>query len=192
MQKRVSKRRRAKNQKPLARPTMLSSLHRGWRLGALALLIACLGLAVYVASRGQSSTIATTTPVQAMNTFSEIPTVSNAPAPQQTTGLFPLSAGGPIPVPASVFRPTSIARVVLNGVTISIYAGSLARMPDTGGLVILRENLKTGQQSLHMYETKQGVGALTIVGVRSGVVMLEAANTERGEFDLGKGVFRDF
>ncbi|HZU67711.1 MAG TPA: hypothetical protein VFA09_10590 [Ktedonobacteraceae bacterium] len=191
MQKRTAKRRRVKTRKLVARPGILSLLHRGWKPGALALLIACMWLAAYAASRNQPSTIAATTSAQATNAFYETPTESrNTPIAQQTAGVLPLSVGGPIPVPANVFHPTNIARVIVNDVMMSIYAGSMARAPDTGALVILRENLKTGQQSLHMYETTKGVGALTIVGVRNGVVMLDAGNGERGEFDLGRGEFR--
>ncbi len=188
MQERISKQRRAKARKPVAAPGMLSSLHRGWKLGALALLIGCLGLAVYAASQGQSPTVDATGHAPATNAIYAMPTASDSPTAQQTTGIFSLSKGGPIPVPANVFHPTNIARIFANDVLTSIYAGSMTRTPDIGALAILQENLKTGQQSLHIYETAKGVGALTIVGVQGGVMML-ATEKGREEFDLGRGVF---
>src|SRR5207244_3581201 len=52
--------------------------------------------------------------------------------------------------PANVLHPTNIARVFVNSVLMSIYAGSMTQTPAIGALAILQENLTTGQQSLHL------------------------------------------
>ena len=106
----------------------------------------------------------------------------------QLIGVFPLSAGGPIPVPANVLHPTNIARINVDNVLVSIYAGSMVRTPTIGVLAILRENLTTGEQSLHLYQTAQPVGALTILTAHSSVLTFSAPK-ENGTFSLGTNQF---
>jgi hypothetical protein len=112
-----------------------------------------------------------------------MPIGGNTPVAQQTTGIFPLSAGGPIPVPANVLHPTNIARIVVNNVLTSIYAGSMARTPALGALAILQENLTTGQQSLHLYQTSQSVGPLTILAVHNDILTFSTPKAN-GSFNL--------
>jgi hypothetical protein len=107
---------------------------------------------------------------------------------RQTTGVFSLSAGGPIPVPANVLHPTNIARVVVNNVLTSIYAGSMTRTPSIGALAILQENLTTGEQSLHFYSTSQPMGEITILAVQNGMLTFSTPNA-RGTFDLSTKQF---
>ncbi len=106
----------------------------------------------------------------------------------QTTGVFPLAFGGPIPVPANVLQPTNIARLVRKDEITTIYAGSLTQTPTTGVLAILQENLTTGQQSLHIYRTAQPVKALTILSIQQDMLMLSSPTT-RGSFDLVRDQF---
>ena len=55
--------------------------------------------------------------------------------PQSTQlGVFPLSSGGPLPVPEAVLQPTNIARVKMGTTLISIYAGSMTHNPQIGTL----------------------------------------------------------
>lgn len=185
MRKRIHKQRRAK------KPMILLRFHWGWKLGTLALLIGCLWLVANAASHRQASTLNVTSQAAMASVLYPTPIISATPVIQRTTGVFPLAEGGPIPVPANVFRHTNIARVILNDMLTSIYAGAMTRAPDIGALAILQENLKTGQQSLHIYQTRQRVGALTIVSVHGGMVVVDTARG-RGEFDLGRGVFWGF
>lgn len=108
-----------------------------------------------------------------------------APAtPQIRTGIFPLSEGGPIPVPANVLKPVNSARVILNGEVYSIYAGSLTRQPEVGVLAVLQENLQSGAQTLHLYQSPLHRGALTIQSLRQNLLTFTAADGSQGRFDL--------
>src|SRR5690242_3750812 len=108
-----------------------------------------------------------------------------APAtPQIRTGVFTLSEGGQVPVPANVLKPVNSARVVLNGEVYSVYAGSLARQPEVGVLAVLRENLQSGAQSLHLYQAPLHRGALTIQSLSQNLLTFTAADGSRGRFDL--------
>ena len=110
--------------------------------------------------------------------------------PQHTQlGVFPLSAGGPLPVPESVLHPTNIARVMLGSTLVSIYAGSMTRNPQTGILCVLQENLTTGELHLQMHQGPQTGGALTILSVQNNI--LKIANTKtQGSFDLTTNTFK--
>src|ERR1700732_393780 len=150
MQKRIRKKRRTK--KPLTVSSRLSHLHWIWKLGVLALLIGCLALVGFAASQHQTSTVDATNHSPVTSATYPTSISSDTPVTRQITGVFPLSAGGPIPVPANVLHPTNIARMVINNVLTSIYAGSMTRTPAIGAIAILQENLTTGQQSLHLYQ----------------------------------------
>ena len=187
MQKPMHKKRQAK--KPA--PNMLSPIRWGWILAGLAVVAGCLMLVAFAASQSQASTDDFTIRPPAANTSSLPPIgsdTSGSTDTQQVTGIFPLSAGGPIPVPANVLHPTNVARVVVNNVLTSIYAGSMTRAPAIGALAILQENLTTGQQSLHLYQTSQPVGALTILAMHNDILTLSTPNAH-GIFDLGTDQF---
>jgi hypothetical protein len=181
MQKRRYKKRRTK--KPVAVPNRLSHIHWGWVAAVLAVITACLILAALAASQGKTPTDDSMVRLLATGTMATIPIGANTPGTLQTTGIFPLSAGGPIPVPANVLHPSNIARVVVTNVLTSIYAGSMTRAPATGALAILREDLTTGQQSLHIYQTSQPVGTLTILAVHNDILTLSTPKAH-GIFNL--------
>ena len=181
MQKRTRKKRQTK--KPLPVPTMLASIHWAWILAVPAVVITCLVLIANATSTRQTSTLDATIRPPVTSTYSPTPIGGDTPIAQQTTGIFPLSAGGPIPVPANVLHPTNIARVVVNNVLTSIYAGSMTRTPALGALAILQENLTTGQQSLHLYQTSQPVGALTILAVHNDILTVSTPKA-KGTFNL--------
>jgi len=112
---------------------------------------------------------------------------SNTPGIQPTlpTGIFPSAKDGPVPVPANVMTPTNMARIVMNNIVTDIYAGVMTRNSQTGALAVLQENLITGQESLHMYQTAQPVGALTILALRKNTILLSASHAPgSGTFDL--------
>ena len=181
MQKRRYKKRRTK--KPVAVPDRLSYIHWGWMVAGLAVVTACLMLAANAASQGKAPTDDSMVRPPVTGTMATIPIGGNTPGALQTTGIFPLSAGGPIPVPANVLHPSNIARVVVTNVLMSIYAGSMTRAPAIGALAILRENLTTGQQSLHLYQTSQPVGTLTILAVHNDILTLSTPKAH-GIFNL--------
>lgn len=110
--------------------------------------------------------------------------------PQQTQfGVFPLSSGGPLPVPEGVLHPTNIARVMLNSTLVSVYAGSMTKNPQAGILCVLREDLTTGEVHVRMYQGPQTGGALTIVAVQKNV--LKVTNLKmQGTFDLNTNTFQ--
>jgi hypothetical protein len=123
------------------------------------------------------------------NGVSATPTL--VPSTPQTvqTGVFPLSSGGPPPVSASILHPTNIARTLLNGTLVSIYAGSLAADPQQGVLCILRENLTTGQFNIQLYQSPRRGGPLTIVAIHNTTLNI-ADSQARGTFDLTTNQFQ--
>ena len=186
----MQKRLRKKHQTtlPVSALKMPAPRRWGWALAGLAVVIGCLMLGVFAISRNQAAPIAITTPRPVMRTSSPIASDGHPPATQQTTGVFPLSAGGPIPISATVLHPTTIAHVVIKNVFTSIYAGYLTKTPAIGALAILQENLVTGQQSLHLYQTAQPVGALTILTVQNGMLTLSTPKAS-GTFNLSTDQF---
>lgn len=152
--------------------------------GILALIVVCLLLTIVFANNhSQTTAIATTRPRPVLHSPSALSKNAISLKRQTTTGIFPLSTGGPIPVPANVLLPTNIARIASASELTSIYAGSMARKPTIGVLAILQENLLTGQQSLHLYQTPQPVGALTILAMKQGILTI-ASPKAKGTFDL--------
>ena len=111
--------------------------------------------------------------------------------PQQTQyGVFPLSSGGPIPVPEGVLHPTNIARVMLKATLVSVYAGSMTHDPRIGILCVLREDMTTGQMQIKMYQATQEKGPLTILTVRQNLLTIKDSTNARGTFDLSTNQFR--
>ena len=186
MQKRLRKKRQTK--KPVPVPGRLSRIQWGWMLAMPAVVIGFLMLMAFASSQNQPSTDDARIPPLVTGTYFPMPKGGDPPGAQQRTGIFPLSAGGPIPVPASVLHPTNIARVLVKNVLMSIYAGSMARTPAIGALAILQENITTGQQSLHLYQTSQPVGALTILAVQNDILILSTPKAS-GTFHLGTDQF---
>ena len=174
--------------KPVPVANRVSYISWGWMPAMLVVVICGLMLLVFAISRSQTSTGDSMLPptVTAINT--PTPMKGATPDARQTTGVFPLSSGGPIPVPANVLHPTNIARVVVNNVLMSIYAGSMTRSPALGAVAILQENLTSGQQSLHLYQTAQSVGPLTILAVHNDMLTLSTAKA-KGTFNLGTDQF---
>jgi len=168
---------------------ILPPIRWGWMLAVFAVVIGCLMLVAFVGNQSQASADHSATSPSVTSASSPMPIGSNTPGTQQTTGVFPLSAGGPIPIPANVLQPTNIARVFVNNVLTSIYAGSLTRTPAVGVLAILQENLITGQQSLHLYQTSQPVGALTILTIHNDILTF-ATPKANGTFNLSTDQFQ--
>lgn len=185
MQKRMRRKRRTK--KKMHGSKLLYHLQPRSALVIIAMLTVCLLLVAFAASHKQ---IVLDTPVVSPT----IPSVTGTAVPipasgnhtqsvQQTTGIFSLVSGGPIPVPANVLHPSNIARLVLHNELMSIYAGAMTRTATTGVIAILQENLTTGQQSLNMYQTTQPVGTLTILAIH-GEILTFSASEGHGTFNL--------
>ena len=123
------------------------------------------------------------------STISTTPTL--VPSTPQTvqTGVFSLSSGGPIPVSESILHPTNIARTMLNGSLVSIYAGSLAADPQQGVLCVLHENLTTGQFNIQVYQSPRRAGTLTILAIQ-GTTLTLTDSQGQGIFDLATNQFR--
>ena len=190
MQKRIRKKHPTKRVTYLNRPTRLQWR---WMIVGFAVIIAGVTLVVFthtLASRQQQNST-DGSKMQVASTSAPLLTPMNTPDAQQTTevGVFSLSSGGPIPVPANVLHPNNIARVVVNNVLTSIYAGSMTRAPETGALAILQENLVTGQESLHIYQTPQPIGALTILALHNNILTFSAPKAQ-GTFDLKTDQFQ--
>jgi hypothetical protein len=182
----MKKRKKRQAKKTVLRPHELTHLHWGWLLMGLTVLIACVVVAAFASSRSQTSSGNAT--IRPVGTSVTAPPGMGRQGSQHTAGIFPLSAGGPIPVPANVLHPTNIARVLVKNVLTSIYAGSMTREPATGALAILQENLMTGQQSLHLYQTSQPVGSLTILAVQNDILTFSFAKA-KGTFNLATDQF---
>ncbi len=132
-----------------------------------------------------TQTIVAATPTSVAST----PTLV-ASTPQHTQyGVFPLSSGGPLPVPESVLRPTNIARVMLGSTLVSVYAGSMSSNPQEGILCVLREDITTGALHLQVYQGPSTGGALTILSVQKSVLKIANAKMQ-GSFDLNTNTFQ--
>jgi hypothetical protein len=103
--------------------------------------------------------------------------------------VFPLTAGGPLPVPESVLHPTNIARLQINTTLISVYAGSMAQNPQAGILCVLRENLTTGQLTLQIYQSPRADGPLTILAIQQTKLKISDSKSV-GYFDLATNTFQ--
>ena len=191
MQKRMYRKRRTKKKLPGSK--LFYYLQPRSALVVIAMLTVCLLLVAFAASHKQivpdAPTLNPTVPA-VVSIAVPIPASSNnTQSVQQTTGIFSLASGGPIPVPANVLHPSNIARVVLHNELMSIYAGVMTRTPTTGVIAILQENLTTGQQSLNMYQTPQPVGALTILAIHDEMLTF-SASAGHGTFNLNTHQFR--
>ncbi len=138
--------------------------------------------------------VPTKTPVKVVPTETPVNSVAATPTlipstPQQAQlGVFPLSSGGPLPIPESVLRPTNIARVMLNNTIVSVYAGSMTQNAQAGILCVLREDLTSGQLQIQMYQDPKPEGALTILSVQNSILKITDSKTS-GTFDLSTNQF---
>lgn len=108
--------------------------------------------------------------------------------PVVQAGVYSL-AGQPLPVPANVLHPTNMARTRTGGLVTAVYAGSLTTQPQVGALFVLQDDFARGQQTKHLYQTPQPVGALTILAVHGSVLSLTSPSGD-GTFDLSTGAFQ--
>jgi hypothetical protein len=191
----MRKRSRIQHQKQKARVLSngLSSISWQWMPIMLAFAVIAMVVGIWVIghnSQTSTSNTAKTSIAPEVTTTSHALLLHGATnSSQPTTGVFSLSAGGPIPIPANVLRPTNIARIVRKNEITTIYAGSLVQTPTTGVLAVLQENLTTGQQSLHLYRTTKPAHALTILSIHQNIVAFSSP-TAKGMFNLDSHQFQ--
>jgi hypothetical protein len=193
MQKHMHKKRQQRHKRQKKKPVSAVKQHSHtrwkWMIAATVVISGCFVLVAFVINQ-QSATSDTTR----VDSTASPATVTGTSGPafvgsgdahraRPAVGVFSLSEGGPIPVPANVLHPTNIARVVASNMLMSIYAGAMARTPAIGAIAILEENITTGEQSLHIYRTAQPVGAVTILAIHDGTLTLSTP-TAHGTFDL--------
>ncbi|MHB8600653.1 MAG: hypothetical protein ACYDER_28090 [Ktedonobacteraceae bacterium] len=185
MQNRMYRKRRAKKKRPGSK--LLYYLQPRSALVVIAMFAVCLLLVAFAVSHKQVAPDASTlTPTVPTVVNTAVPIAANGGNTQnvkQTTGIFSLSSGGPIPVPANVLHPSNIARVVQHNELMSIYAGAMTRTPTIGAIAILQENIITGQQSLNIYQTTQPVGSLTVLAIHNDMLTISTL-AGHGTFNL--------
>jgi hypothetical protein len=64
----------------------------------------------------------------------------------------------------------------------------MTRMPQVGAIFLLQQQLVTGAQTTHLYQTPQAVGSLTIRAVQ-GMALSLTTSSQQGTFDLRTGLF---
>jgi hypothetical protein len=185
MQKQLYRKRRAKKKTPIS--NLLYHLQPRSALVVITMLGGCLLLVAFAASHKQvapdAPTLNPTVPAVVNTAVPISANGGNTQGIRQTTGVFSLASGGPIPVPANVFHPSNIARVVLHNELMSIYAGAMTRTPTIGAIAILQENTTTGQQSLTIYQTAQPVGSLTVLAIHNETLTV-STSAGNGTFNL--------
>jgi hypothetical protein len=195
MRKKRQQRQKSQIRKPVSTAKPLFYTQWKWMIAVSVVIVGCFVLVAFVINQQPAAADITrigSTGSATTITGTSAPTLvgsGNTQRVQQATGIFSLSEGGPIPVPANILHPTNIARVVANNVLTSIYAGAMTRTLTTGAIAILEENITTGEQSLHIYQTAQPVGAVTILAIHNGILTLSTP-TVHGTFDLHTDQFR--
>ncbi len=185
MQKRMYRKRQAKKKRHGSK--LLYHLQPRSALVVITMLAVCLLLVAFAVSHKQvelnAPTLNPTVPAVVNTAVPIAANGGNTQSVQQTTGIFSLASGGPIPVPANVLHPSNIARVVLHNELMSIYAGAMTRTPAIGAIAILQENITTGQQSLNIYQTTQPVGPVTVLAIHNEMLTV-STSVGHGTFNL--------
>ena len=127
---------------------------------------------------------------------STLPSTAPEPVDSQPIPGQMLGADAPVPVAPSLLRVTN-GWLVSNGRTlVAVYAGAAGRDPSKGRVVIVRQNLVSGRQTVATLDAGP-TGALTIVAAplgasvettaQNGGVRLRSAGGRLFTLDLGSG-----
>jgi hypothetical protein len=112
-----------------------------------------------------------------------------APPPQAVPQPMPgqmLAAEAPVPIPPSVLRPRN-AWLVSNGKTlVAVYAGAAGDDSSIGRVVIVRQNLAAGKQTVRAVDSGP-TGALTIAAAPLGSAVETSAQTGRLSLRTARG-----
>ncbi|HJQ73424.1 MAG TPA: hypothetical protein VJ814_00960 [Gaiellaceae bacterium] len=114
---------------------------------------------------------------------------STEPAPAPASGSRPLPArllgpGVPVPISPSLLRATNGWLASDGRTLVAVYAGAGGDDPAVGRVVIVRQDLVAGTQTVQTVDTGP-TGALTIVAAEKGAVRLRAAGGGLLALDLG-------
>jgi hypothetical protein len=125
-----------------------------------------------------------------------------APAPDADPQPIPgsmLGANVPVPIPPSILRPRNGWLISDGRTLVAVYAGAAGSDPSLGRVVIVRQELAAGRQTIRVVDAGP-TGALTIAAAplggsvetsaQTGVVHLEAAGGRALVLDLGDGTVR--
>ena len=97
-----------------------------------------------------------------------------------------LGSDAPVPVPPSILRPRN-GWVVSDGKTlVAVYAGAAGDDPSTGRLVVVRQNLVVGRQTIRMVDAR-ATGALAITAAPLGSSVETSAQTGRLQLQAARG-----
>ena len=112
-----------------------------------------------------------------------------APAPRFSSHAIParvLDADAPVPVSPSLLRARN-GWLVSDGKTlVAVYAGAAGADPAVGRVVVVRQDLVAGKQTIETLDAGP-TGALTIVSGQAGGLRLRAADGRLLLLELGKG-----
>ena len=89
-----------------------------------------------------------------------VPAAHTAPPPQPIPARM-LGSAAPVPVPPSILRVKSGWLVSDGRTLVAVYAGAAGHNPSLGRLVIVRQNLGAGRQTVRTLDAR-GTGALTV------------------------------
>jgi hypothetical protein len=117
---------------------------------------------------------------------------STAPAPKPHFAPHPIPArllgpDAPMPVSPSLLQPRN-GWLVSDGKTlVAVYAGAAGSDPAVGRVVILRQDLVAGRQTVETHDAL-ATGALTIVSAETGGLRLHAADGRLLLLEFGNGM----
>lgn len=122
-----------------------------------------------------------------------VPTAAPRSAPHPIPARM-LGSGVPVPVPPSILQPRNGWLVSDGRTLVAVYAGAAGDDPSAGRLVIVRQNLVAGRQTVRTIDAR-ATGALQITAaplgssVETGRIHLRTAHGRVLHFDLGTESF---
>jgi hypothetical protein len=114
---------------------------------------------------------------------------SPAPVPRFAAHAIPaqlLGPDGPVPVPPSLLRARNGWLMSDGKSLVAVYAGAAGSSPAVGRVVIVRQDLVAGRQTVETLDAGP-TGALTIVSAQTGGLRLRTAGGRLLGLDFGNG-----
>lgn len=117
------------------------------------------------------------------------PAIPPAAAAQPIPGRM-LGSGTPVPIPPSLLRVRNGWLVSDGRTLVAVYAGAAGNDPSVGRLMIVRQNLRAGRQTVHALDAGP-TGALTVAAAPLGRAVETSAQTGALRLQTPRGqVFR--
>lgn len=116
--------------------------------------------------------------------------IATAPAPRFAAHPIParlLGPAAPVPISPALLRPRNGWLVSDGEELLAIYAGAAGDNPAVGRVVIVRQDLAAGKQTVETVDAGP-TGALTIVSAEAGGIRLRAAGGRLLVLEPGKGM----